>query len=1050
MFGGRAFQADEPQVLFGKYMRKWELRKRVCRIPKSLASNCLPAFQRGITSMNVVFLDESMNAWSINCTCRLAQNDSSDYTENAGCYTLEEGWRQVIEDKGLQPEDWLFFVRFKQRCILIGIRRTSAEGLELLESKLRGLILLHPYQVYSAKLLASEVSKTEDAFALEYVSCIYGMFEAGAASSTTSPNLSLQDFEAIFQMFQERAKYCVGPVEFEEFNLPNHIPRNFCGQDLYSTYRMIEERRNPRLNREGSANPMAQQISHPTSTSSCGHLSQSNFQGFQSREIQTQAGAANFMAPTIQMDAPGIPAYTISDNQISTNPCGYFSQIQEGAPNFTGPTIQMGAPSFPACPASYHQRSTNYSENFSQTQASDNQSSTNHSGYFSETQAGAASFTAPTIQMGAPSFPAYPVLYNQSSTYDSGYFSQTQALQSTEAQAQVVDATSFPAYPASYIQSPRSHYGYVSQTSPQMFQSTGVQTQALQLTGAQTQTGAPDFPCRTYELVSEVLRPVGAKVQESAPSSMASQIQYQTPRTFSEQSSGAQTQLGAPSLMASQIQHGTLSFSFGQDSLPSYGMAQEIGAPNQEAAETRGTQIQAQEYPGNAHSQHGDRASQSSHDIRSPPLELQSGGTEFIPFGTNISPTPQPQFHNPNDLGYVFQTSPPMFQSTGVQTQALQLTGAQTQAGAPDFPCRTYELVSEVLTPVGAQVQESAHSSMASQIQYQTPRTFSEQSSGAQTQLSAPSLMASQIQHGTLSSSFGQDSLPSYGMAQERGRPNQEAAETRGTQIQGQQNPGNAHSQHGNRATQSSHDIRSPSLELQSGGTEFIPFDTNISSTPQTQFHNPNDLGYVFQTSPPMFQSTGEQTQSLQLTGAQTQAGAPDFPWRTYELVSEVLRPVGAQVQASAPSSMASQIQYQTPRSFSEQSSGAQTQLGAPSFMASQNQHCTLSSSCGQYSLPSYGMTQERGAPNQEAAETRGTQIQGQQNPGNAHPQHGNQASQFSHDQETLYWNFNQEGQNSYPLIQTSLQLHNPNDLGQTLIHCFLGGYPHGEGAAGE
>ncbi|GLJ45360.1 hypothetical protein SUGI_0954800 [Cryptomeria japonica] len=856
MSGGRAFQADQPQVLFRKCMTTSELSKHICRIPKHLASNYFPAFQPGIKSIKAVFLDERMNAWSIYCTRKLAEDG---YTERAGYYTLDKGWRQVIEDKGLQPEDWLFFIGFKQSCVLIAIRRTSDKGLEVLESKLRGLILLHPDQVRSAKLLASTVSETEDALAVEYVSCIYGMFEAGGASSMASPDLSLQDFEAIFQMFRERAKFCVGPVEFEKFHLPYRIPRIFSGQDFYRTYRMIEEIRKLGQNRAGSANSIAQQISHPTSLSSSGHLSQSNFQGFQSIGIQTQAGAVNFMAPTIQMGAPRIPAYPISDNQSSTNRSGYFSQTQEGAPNFTGPTIQMGAPSFPAYPASYHQSSTNYSEKFSQTQALHNQSSTNHSGYFSQTQPGAASFTAPTIQMGAPSFPVYPVSYNQSSTNHSGHFSQTQALQSTEAQAQVVHATSFAAYPTSYIQSPISHYGYVSQTSPQMFQSTGVQTQSLKLTRAQTQAGAPDFPCRTYKLVSEVLRPLGAQVQESALSSMASQIQYQTPRTSSEQSSGTQTQLGAPIV-----------------------------------------------------------------------------------------------------------------------------TGA-------------------------------------------------------------PSLMASQIQHDTLSSSFKQDFLPSYGMAQEI-----EAAETRGTQIQGQQNPGNAHSQHGNRASQSSHDIRSPSLELQSGGTEFIPFDTNISPTPQPQFHNPNDLGYVFQTSPSMFQSTGVQTQALQWTGPETQASAPGFPCRTYKLVSEVLRRVGAQVQASAPSSIASQIQYQTPRSFSEQSSGAQTQLGAPSFMASQIQHCTLSSSCRQYSLPSYGMTQERGAPNQEAAETRGTQIQGQQNPGNALPQHGNQASQFSHDQETLHWNFNQEGQNSNPLIQTSVQLHNPNDLGQTSIHSLLGGYPHGEGGAAE
>ncbi|GLJ48762.1 hypothetical protein SUGI_1028360 [Cryptomeria japonica] len=106
-------------------------------------------------------------------------------------------------------------------------------------------------------------------------------------------------------------------------------------------------------------------------------------------------------------------------------------------------------------------------------------------------------------------------------------------------------------------------------------------------------------------------------MQASAPCFMGSQnqYQYQTPGIFSGQSSGAQLQTqigapiftGAPNLMASEIQHGTLSSSCAQDSLPSYGMAQERGALNQEAAETSydchpqpenltiGTQIQAQQ-----------------------------------------------------------------------------------------------------------------------------------------------------------------------------------------------------------------------------------------------------------------------------------------------------------------------------------------------------------------------------------------------------------------------------------------------------------------------
>ncbi|GLJ45359.1 hypothetical protein SUGI_0954790 [Cryptomeria japonica] len=391
MSGGRAFEADDPQFLLRKCMTKSELREFICRIPENLASTYFPAFEEGSESVKVVFLDEGMNAWSITYIRKLVQDGFSEYT-------LDAGWRQVIEDKGLLSKDYVFFFGFKQSYIFIAIRRTPGRGLQVLESKSRELILLHPDQVHSAKHLASKVSLTEGLFALEYIASIYGMFEAGAASSTASPTLSLQDFEAIYHMFQERAKNCVGPVKIEECHLPSLIPRIFLGQDF-------QERTNLRLNQVGSANSMDQQISHPTSTSSSGHLSQINFQ---SRGIQTQAGAASFMAPTIQ-------------------------------------------------------------------------SSTNHSGYFS------------------------------------------------------------------------------------------------------------------------------------------------------------QTQLGAPSLTASQIQHGTLSSSSGQDS------AQERGASNQEAAETKGTQIQGQQNLGNAHLQQENQASQSSHDPRNSSLELQSGGTEFKPFDTNISLTPQPK-----------------------------------------------------------------------------------------------------------------------------------------------------------------------------------------------------------------------------------------------------------------------------------------------------------------------------------------------------------------------------------------------------------------------
>ncbi|GLJ48760.1 hypothetical protein SUGI_1028340 [Cryptomeria japonica] len=444
MSGGREFQADEPEFLFCKHINGSELSKRICKIPEYLALTHFPAFEtERIRAKEVVFLDERMNAWRFTYTRRLCRNGSTSYT-------LRGGWQQVFEDKEVKSKDCVCFFRFKQSHIFIFIRQTTDKTFELLESKSRRLILLHPNQVNSAKLLASRVSKAKERFAMEYIACIYGMFEAGAsqiqqeaASSTASPTLSLQDFEAIYRILKERAEYNAGPTEFEEYHLPPRIPRNFSGQDFYRTYSMMEERRKPRLNRAGSATSMALQIPHPTSINSSEHL------------------------------APQISCPT------STSSSGHLSQ-------------------------------SNFQLSRIQTQA-----------------------------MGEPSFPAYPVSYNQSSTNHSGRVSQLR--------------------PSPYIQIPRNHFGY----DPQMFQSTG------------------------------------AQIQVSAPSFLASQNQYQTPRSFSGQLSGAQTQVGAPSLMASQIQHGTLSSSSGQFYLPSYGMVQERGAPNQEAAKTCyvtiGTQIQAQQ-----------------------------------------------------------------------------------------------------------------------------------------------------------------------------------------------------------------------------------------------------------------------------------------------------------------------------------------------------------------------------------------------------------------------------------------------------------------------
>ncbi|GLJ48761.1 hypothetical protein SUGI_1028350 [Cryptomeria japonica] len=325
MSGGRAFQApnsaDEPQFLFFVRMTTSDVSKKQCRIPEDSALTHFPAFDEESKSRKVVFLDERMNAWRIIYKNRLCPRHR---TTN---YTLKGGWQQVIEDKDLKSEDCVVFFRFNQSYIFIAIRRTSANRFEVLESNSGEPILLHPHQVDSAKRLATRVLEAQERCAMEYVACIYGMFEAGgggsqiqggAASSTASPTLSLQDFEAIYRMFQERANDSVGPIEFEERHLPPRIPRNLCGQDLVGNCRMMEARRILRLNQARS-----QQIARPTSASSSGNLSPRSLQMLQSTGRQTQA------LPFERAQAVGatsFPAYPTPSPYIQT-PRSHFGYI---------------------------------------------------------------------------------------------------------------------------------------------------------------------------------------------------------------------------------------------------------------------------------------------------------------------------------------------------------------------------------------------------------------------------------------------------------------------------------------------------------------------------------------------------------------------------------------------------------------------------------------------------------------------------------------------------------------------------------------------------